>query len=274
MHVNRHFSTSLSIVPFIVMAFFGGCTDASEGSGLALVNIRLIDAPGDFDEAWIEINGVELLHGTDRQALEGQWIYLPYDQAERQVDVSKLVGEGVLLLGRQEIPVGGIFKIRLLLGNDHYLAKNGKERSLTLQSPDGAVIEMDVDYRLERNLSYDIYLDFDLENSIKPTVDSTRFELRPRVRSFVSTDRSIIKGKIQPSASKPVIFAIHGKDTVSTLSDAQGNYSLRGLNPGKYSIRILPRKPYRDTTFSVEAEKGADTTLENIVLRLPPSNPK
>lgn len=274
MHVNRHFTTNLYIILFIVVAFFGGCTDATEGTGLALVNIRLIDAPGDFDEAWIEFEGVELLQGTDRQAIEGQWIYLPYDQADQQVDLSKLVGEGVLLLGRQEIPVGGIFKIRLMLGDNHYLTKNGKERSLTLVDSDAAVIEIDVNYRLERNLSYDIYLDFDLDQSIKGTADSTRFLLEPRVRSFVSNDRSIIKGKIQPAAAKPVVYAIHDKDTVTTLSDAQGNYSLRGLDPGKYTIRILPRKPYRDTTFSVEAEKGVDTTLANIVFRLPPSNPK
>jgi hypothetical protein len=274
MHISRHFPTNLSIILFIVMAFLGGCTDATEGTGLALVNIRLIDAPGDFDEAWIEFEGVELFHGTDRQAVEGQWIHVPYDQVDRQVDVSKLVGEGVLLLGRQEVPVGGIFKIRLLLGSAHYLAKSGKERSLTLLDPEAAVIELDANYRLERNLSYDIYLDFDLEKSIQPTADSTRFTLDPQVRSFVSGDRSIIRGRIQPAAAKPVVYAIHDKDTVTTLSDAQGNYSLRGLDPGKYAIWVLPRKPYRDTTFSVEAEKGADTTLENIVLRLPPSNPK
>src|SRR5690606_12406817 len=122
-------------------------------------------------------------------------------------------------------------------------------RFLTLRDPETAVIEVDVNYRVERNLSYDIYLDFDLGRSIKPTSDSTRFELEPRVRSFVSNDRSNIKGRIQPAASKPVVYALHGKDTVTTLSDAQGNYSLRGLDPGKYTLRILPRKPFRDTTF-------------------------
>lgn len=261
-------------IVFIAMAFIGSCTDANEGTGLALVNIRLIDAPGDFDEAWIEFEGVELLRGTDRQAVEGEWIHIPYDQVDRQVDVAKLVGEGVLLLGRQEIPAGGIFKIRLLLGNDHYLVKNDNERSLTLEDPNAKVIELDVNYRVERNLSYDIYIDFDLEKSIRPTADSMRFKLMPRARSFVSNDRSILKGKIQPAAAKPVIYAVQDKDTVTTLSDALGNYSLKGLQPGKYTISIMPRKPYRDTTFAIEAEKGADSTLENIVLRLPPSNPK
>src|SRR5690606_31970756 len=208
MHIKRHFLKTLSIVLFVSIAFGVACTDATEGTGLALVNIRLIDAPGDFDEAWIEFEGVELFHGTDRQAVEGQWIHIPYDQVDRQVDVSKLVGDGVLLLGRQEVPVGGIFKIRLLLGQDHYLTKEGKDLSLTLKDPEITVIEIDVNYRLERNLSYDIYVDFDLDRSIKGTTDTNRFLLEPKVRSFISNDRSIIKGKIQPAAAKPVVYAI------------------------------------------------------------------
>src|SRR5690606_2580970 len=113
MHIKRHFLKTLSIVLFVSIAFGVACTAATEGTGLGMVMIRLTDAPGDFDNAWIAFDGVDLSHGTNRQAVGGQWIHIPYDQADRQVDVSKLVGGGVLLLGRQEVPVGGIFNIRL-----------------------------------------------------------------------------------------------------------------------------------------------------------------
>lgn len=260
---------------FLGTLFFGfSCTDATEGTGMALINLRLIDAPGDFDEAWIEIKGVEVMQSKERQGSDAQWFYIPYDQPNQQVDVSKLVGEGVLLLGRDEIPAGGIFKIKLLLGEEHHLKKAGKVRALTLESPEASVIEMDVNYRLDRNLSYDIYLDFDLERSIQATADTTQFLLDPKIRSFVKEDRSEIKGKIQPSAAKPVIYAIQGKDTVTTLTDAQGNYSLRGLGEGTHSLHILSRKPYADSLFSAVAKKGEANQIENIVLKLAPATPK
>ncbi|HLT06364.1 MAG TPA: DUF4382 domain-containing protein [Cyclobacteriaceae bacterium] len=248
------------------------CTDTSDETGMALVNFRLIDAPGDYDQAWIEFEGVEIFRSNDRQATEGEWIYVPYDQADRQVEVSKLVNEAALLLGRREVPVGGIFKIRLMLGDEHYLQKNGKDRSLTLASPEKAAVEMDVNFMLERNLSYDIYLDVDLERSIKVTADSTKYILDPKVRSFVSNERSIVKGKIQPATAKPVIYAIQNGDTVTTLSDSQGNFSLRGLQPGAHTVKILPLEPHQDTTFSVSTEKAEIIILENIVLKLPPTN--
>ena len=261
----------VSFILFSTLLLGISCTDTSEGTGLALVNLRLIDAPGDFDEAWIEIKGVELMLGKDRQGTDAQWVHIPYDQPNQKVDVSKLVGEGVLLLGRDEISVGGIFKIRLMLGEEHHLTKNGKIRSLTLIDPEASIIEMDVNYRLERNLSYDIYLDFDLERSIKASSDTTEFLLVPKVRSFIQEERAEIKGRIQPPAAKPVFYAIQGQDTITSFADAQGNYSLRGLKEGQYSLRILPRLPYIDTVFSVEAKRGETEILKNIVLKRPPS---
>src|SRR5690554_4996253 len=76
------------------------CSDISKQEGKALVNIRLIDAPGDFDEAWIEILGVEILQGRNRESNDAHWEFVPYQQPNQQVDISKLVAEGVLLIGR------------------------------------------------------------------------------------------------------------------------------------------------------------------------------
>lgn len=270
MQINRYL-LNLTIVLFTAFAVGVACTDDSEGTGLALVNIRLIDAPGDFDEAWIEIEGVELMLGTDRQGADGQWLHIPYDQPNRQVDVSKLVGSGILLLGRTEVPVGGISKIKMILGEDHYLMKNGKRLSLTTKEQGASTVEMEVDYRLGRNFSYDIYLDFDLEQSIEATPDSMQFLLNPRIRSFVKEDRGEVAGRTQPAAAKPVVYGFHGKDTLTTLTDGQGNFSLRGLEEGEYAIHIRPRPPYLDTLFFVEVVKGEATTIEDISLRLQPN---
>lgn len=248
------------------MAVFS-CSETSEGSGKSLVNFRLIDAPGDFDEAWIGIRGVEVLQGRSRGATDAHWIFIEYQQANQQVDISKLVADGVLLIGRSEIPIGTISKIRLLLGEDHYLIKNGERLSLTLNT--GAEIEIDVEYRLEDSFSYDVYLDFDLDKSIQKTSDTTQFLLSPVVRSFVRYETSEIGGKIRPVEARPVLYAIQGSDTISTLTNSRGEYTFMGLKEGKHTLLILPRKPYLDTIFQAETEKGKLTAIEEIILRVP-----
>ena len=272
MHTNSYTLKKPSIFLFILMVFGVACNDASEGTGKALVNLRLIDAPGDFDEAWIEIRGVEILQGRNRESNDAHWLLIEYEQPNQQVDIAKLVGGGILLLGRTELPTTPISKIRLILGEEHYLTKNGKTRSLTLKEPNKSAVEIDVDYPLEQSLSYDIYLDFDLEKSIRSTSDSTQFLLSPVVRSFVRQETSEIEGKIRPTEAKPVLYAIQGADTVTTLTDAGGQFSFRGLKKGKHILLIKPRKPYLDTVFSVSTEIGEATVLEEIILKIPVRN--
>lgn len=247
------------------------CNDASEGTGKALVNLLLIDAPGDFDEAWIEVRGVEILQGRNRESNDAHWLLVEYEQPNRQVDIAKLVGGSTLLLGRAELPITPVSKIRLILGEEHHLTKNGKTRSLTLD-PNGSAIEIDVDYPLEQSLSYDIYLDFDLERSVQPTSDSTEFVLSPVVRSFVRHETSEIEGKIRPTEARSVLYAIQGADTVTTLTDASGQFSFKGLNEGKHTLLIQSREPYPDTLFSVSTAIGKSTVLEEIILKIPVRN--
>src|SRR5690606_6686262 len=113
---NENYKNLKPIWLLLILAalFFNySCSGISDESGMALVNIRLIDAPGDFDEAWIEVLGVEILQGRSRESNDAHWEYIPYQQSNQQVDISKLVAEGVLLIGRTEVPVGTISQIRL-----------------------------------------------------------------------------------------------------------------------------------------------------------------
>lgn len=267
MHLLK--TPSLIILALAALSVGYSCSGELDGSGNSLVNIRLIDAPGDFDEAWVEIRGVEILQGRSRESTGANWLYLEYQQPNQQVDISKLVGGGILLLGRAEIPDGTISKIKLVLGEDHYLVRNGRRISLTLDARESE-IELDVNYELENSFSYDVYLDFDLGRSVKSTSDSTRFILSPTVRSFVRYQTSEIGGTIRQEDAWPVIYAIQGKDTLSTLTNARGDYTFMGLKEGKHTVLIQPRPPYMDTVFQAETELGKITAIEQITLRIRP----
>lgn len=252
-----------------VLLYLGSSCTAEMGSdGKALVNLRLIDAPGEFDEAWVEILGVEILQGRSRTASEANWIFIEYQSVNQQVDISKLVGDGVLLLGRAEIPEGTISKIRLMLGQDHYLVSNGERIPLNL-APGESGIELDVEYKLESSFSYDIYLDFDLDRSVRPSSDSLEFNLFPKVRSFVRQETSEISGRIRPQEVRPVLYALQGTDSISTLTNSVGEYTFRGLKGGRHTLQILASAPYMDTVFQVETEVGKLTTIEDIFLKIP-----
>jgi hypothetical protein len=241
------------------------CTEGMEGSGKALVNIRLIDAPGDFDEAWIEILGVEIIQGRNRGG-EGGGALVEYQPTNKQVDISKLVGEGVLLIGRAEVPAGNISQLKLTLGEDHFLMKDGERSRLSLKNAEDTEVEINVNYTVEASFSYDVYLDFDLERSIMGTSEPHAFLLSPVVRSFVRSETSEMGGRIRPIDARPVLFAIQGKDTVTTMTDAQGSYLFRGLGEGNHTLFINPREPYQDTLFMVRTETGKYTQVEDIVL--------
>lgn len=269
-YLNRNPRKTFTFWVLLSALFWGGfsCTDEMGGNGKALVNLRLIDAPGDFDEAWVEILGVEILQGRSRTSSEANWIFIEYQPANQQVDISKLVGDGVLLLGRAEIPEGTISKIRLILGQDHYLVRNGERRSLNL-APGESEVELDVDYALENSFSYDIYLDFDLDRSVKPTSDPLEFNLFPKVRTFVRQGTSEISGRIRPPEARPVLYAIQGSDSLSTLTNSLGEYTFLGLKGGRHTLRILARSPFIDTVFQVETEEGKLITIEDIFLKAP-----
>ena len=256
------------VILIALIWIISSCTDP-DGTGMALVNVRLVDAPGDFDEAWIEILGVEIGQAKGRDSKEEQWTFIEYQQPNQKVDISKLVGGGVLLIGRAELPVNAISGIKLILGEDHHLVREGKDLSLSLENISARTIELETDFRLEGSYSYDIYLDFDLERSIQPSSDPSVFILSPRVRSFVLAETSSLGGRVMPPEARPVLYAIQGVDTVTTLTSAQGEYLFRGLDEGEHTLVVRPRPPYQDTLFVLEARRGELVEIDDIMVRLP-----
>jgi uncharacterized lipoprotein YajG len=72
-----------------------------------------------------------------------------------------------------------------------------------------------------------------------------------------------------PLAANPaLILAVQGSDTVSTYTNAAGNFLLQGMAAGTYSITIIPKTPFNSqvitnvtVTVGVEAEMNTITVL-------------
>lgn len=243
-----------------------GCENI-DGDEKALVNILLIDAPGDFDEVWLEITGVEIRPAGTRGLDNGDWVFIPYTATNKMVKVSDLVGSQRLLLGRQEIRAGEVSQVRLVLGTNHYLIKDRQQIMLQTESDINERLEVELGLQANAGFAWDVYIDIDLAKSIRRNAGEG-FILRPEIRAFSMANRAEIRGMIQPATARPYIYAIHGADTIATLSAANGEFRLRGLPPATYRVHIQPRMSHLDSIFSITAAADSIYALGNIPLRI------
>src|SRR6478735_1059200 len=113
---------------FVVLAFsmfyFGSC-DSTTNERTSHLEVRLTDAPGDYEEVNIDIQDVQVNTGSD----EGGWKSLEINKGV--YDILKLTNGLDTLLGKIELPVGRVSQIRLILGTNNTLKIDGQIIALT-----------------------------------------------------------------------------------------------------------------------------------------------
>lgn len=268
-HGKSHLMIKNTISLFLFSLFgavYTGCTEPSDTR--SLVNILLIDAPGDFDEVWVEVEGVEILPAGSRGSEDNaNWVSIPYQAASNMVLVSALIDETQLLLGRTELQSGNISKIRLLLGEEAYFLNEDDERTdMTLTPNIEDLLELEVDISVESGYSYDIILDLDLIQSVVADQNGD-YVFTPHFRAFVSEGLSEISGNILPIDIAPHVMAISATDTFSTLTSDDGGFFLSGLPEDEYLFKIEAPGGYVDTTFNLLTYPDSTLTLETITLQ-------
>ncbi|UCS95715.1 DUF4382 domain-containing protein [Echinicola marina] len=256
------------LLPFLL--FTSSCLEDEANKKRSLVNIYLIDAPGDFDQVWLEILRVEVfLEEGNNEGQEG-WVPFDYIPLSNMVNVSALVAESQLILGRGELPFGRIGQIKMVLGDEHYLIKEEERIPLALAADLDSEIILDTQYDLRGGNSYDIYLDMDLSRSIRaaPNVEGN-YLLNPVIRTFATGNEASISGRVTPIEARPFVHAILGEDTLTTLTNESGDFFFRGLQTGDYKIYFRPISPYLDSTTIVRTKIDSLSEMETILLRQP-----
>ncbi|KEO73271.1 DUF4382 domain-containing protein [Anditalea andensis] len=242
------------------MVLLASCSGDDEREN-GLVNIFLIDAPGDFDEVFVEVLGVEVVPDN------GEPIFYDFIPANKMVNVANLVGEASLLVGRGRIPIGMMTQMTLVLGEELYLQRAGQRINMEYASPENRRIVFETNYNILGGVSYDLYIDIDLARSVRGIAGVFVFD--PVARNFSNMGKGILTGTVNPPAARPYIYAFSDTDTLTTLTNAEGRYFFRGLNSGNYQISIQPRPPYTDTTFISPIRTDTLNRIPTIVLRRP-----
>ncbi len=261
-----------------VMLFAVACSndDESPNGGNARVNFYLVDAPGDFDEVWIEVLSIRVKADDDSMDDDDQgddddefgWVEIPYDESSPYVNLMSLTGENSLFLGSEDFPEGEIDQIRLILGDDNYVVKDGVRSDLKTPSAQQSGLKIKVDEDIEGGMSYSLVIDFDIAKSIVVAGNSGNIILKPVLRAYLEEAASGVKGQLFPADASPVaVNAQKGDDQYNTFVDENGNFKILGMDDGVYTFTFTPNDGYQILVIdNVLVEEGVVKTMDPITL--------
>ncbi|MFD2034120.1 DUF4382 domain-containing protein [Belliella marina] len=246
------------------------CTGTEERSN-SLLNVFMVDAPADIDALWVELLGVDVYvsgsEGDENPAPK----FLPYQAGNQMVDIAQLIAGQEVMIGRGEVRAGSLVKLKLRLGDENYLVKDGLRINIDLSQADLSGLEIDVDFNLRPGISHDVYIDFDLLQSVKaPSNALDRYVFSPKLSMFSKANSGEISGSIRPATEDVFLYAIQQNDTITTGVDTRGSgqFLFRGLE-GTYTVYVVPKNNnyIADTIPTVIVQPQTVTQLGNITLR-------
>lgn len=252
---------------FMGLAILIGCKKDNNGSasGTTKVEIRMTDAPGDFDEINLSVKEIVLLsEGKPYRFAATSSIFNILDFRIGSSNPDILVASG-------EMPSGEITEVRLVLNDSgNTIVVAGVSQALTTPSgqSSGWKVKLKANPSLVPGVTYSLLLDFDAAKSIVSTGNG-KYLLKPVVRGITAATSGLISGTVLPLLSHPEVLVIAGTDTVGTMADPlSGKFTVGGLAAGSYSVKFAPVIGYKDSTITnVNVSLGQNTSLGVITLK-------
>ncbi len=161
-----------------------------------------------------------------------------------------------------DVKPGDYTSVLLVLAQINSLVMEGDSIADSLLIPDGMPIEFEIeeDFTVFPGEHLTIVVDFDASKSIN--WETQPYELNPYFRAFQSSNAGFISGTVKTledtsevAVKFAVLHAVSSTDSMTTLSDNAGNYSLF-IPEGTYNI-----------SASADGYTVSDTIYEGIDLR-------
>jgi hypothetical protein len=268
------------IVATGAIVFYACSKDKSESSnvpsGKQDLSLYLTDGPTDFfDKVNIDIQSVKVLVDTcDKSRTRRD----DDDSVKCKVWDSLTIKPGVYDLlslrnGLDTLLAGGMVKdgtirrIVITLGTKNSIVKDSVNYPLNLLNGQSITIKL-FGHEWENFSSghYRLWLDFDCGRSIV-RLRNGQFNLVPFIRAFIVKESGSIKGVVKPGDSKSIVTVYNATDTAYALPWIDGQWKVRGLNTGTYSVNVNAGNGYQDTTINnVSVTVGKETNIGTITL--------
>ena len=242
----------------VAAAFVGTClalnacskdddTNTGGGAGTTRFEVRLTDAPANYEEVNIDIQEV-LIH-TDANAGTNSSGWQPLTNINPGVfNLLDFANGQDTLLASANLPAGHVSQIRLVLGNNNSIKlTDGTTHALSTPSAQQSGLKLQIHADLVANVTYVLLLDFDAARSIVQTGNG-QYKLKPVIRVITDAVAGGIEGTVAPVSAHPSVYAIQGTDTVAgAIADQNSGYFLmQGLTAGSYSVHFSSA----DTTYN------------------------
>lgn len=261
-------------LPVALMAALAFSSCSEDKTDATKLQIRLTDAPGDFQKVNLDVQKIEIHLKEDDKGAD-IWELLPFKPTTLNV-LDYVNGRSALLVDTDFAP-GDLKEIRLVLGpNNTVTTRDGV--TYTLKTPSGQTsgVKLKLDKAtLRERETFQLLLDFDVAKSIvergnwRPGNDAKeRFLLKPVIRVVAQDIAGSIRGTVAPAAALPQILAIRASitpaDTFSTYADAAGGYQLSSLPSGVYRVEFFPTTtaPANQPAYKTK-EVRTDITVTN-----------
>ncbi|MDP4261596.1 MAG: DUF4382 domain-containing protein [Bacteroidota bacterium] len=271
--------TALSLIGFVLIIY--SCK--KETSGALNNNTVNVNKPHSvaiyltddqtpvFDSVFIDLRKLEVKVEDDSLGNDG-WVNLNirpgvYNILRLRNGLDTLFATGTL-------PNARVQKIRLTLGTQNSVMKNGQSFPLNVHDNDREVVA-----NLEAG-NFEVippdqvlfWIDFDASHSIQTdnsgSGNNNGYRLKSHIRIFSRSNSGRIEGKVLPAAADALVMAINGTDTTMAVpDDDDGEFKIVGLNAGTYKVFVDGRNNYNDTTINnVIVRNREDTHLPAITL--------
>lgn len=283
----------LFFYPLLMLAlalFFHSCQkEVSSGgntfpAGKTKLSVYLTDGPLDFQKVLVDIQRIEVKIDTcrrhedddhdgpgcddDHDSLSNHCeIWDTLDIHPGVYDLVKLRNGLDTLLASSFILHGKIERLKITLGNNNSVMVDSVVHTLHLINNQHFVFVNIHREHLDSISSnnFQLFLDFDLAHSIK--LINGEYWLKPVLKPFGRHSSGEIEGKIRPVHSFGTIKAFNSTDTAFAVPEDEGEFKIRGLREGTYSLFIDGINGYQDSTISnIMVNRGSETDAGRIQL--------
>lgn len=259
-------ATSVFAVVFVLSCKKDDSASSSVPPGQQKVSLYLSDDPALFDKVLIDIQSVKVLVDTSTaDTVEHHWrhdwncddgrdtsvIWEDLSIRPGVYDLLTLRNGTDTLFASGTIPQGKIKRIKITLGTNNSLVKDSINYPLKLYPGDSVITLKLSGNEFDEYLAgqFQLWLDFNVGRSIIK-VRNGEFYLRPFIRLFVTKATGSVEGKITPRDAYAVVSVYNDVDTAYAIPFNDGQFKVRGLDPGTYTVFVNASNGYQDTTIT------------------------